>query len=132
MGWDRREYDHERYIRAKTLMITWLGGKCVHCGETDHEKLEFDHLEQATKLWNIASMWNRPRELEIELKKVRLLCYTCHKARTKEQSSVEHGGGVSGKKNCKCQPCKDKKLEWQRDYRRKRREAAKVADADVA
>lgn len=134
-GWDRREYDHQRYLRAKTTMIGWLGGQCVWCGETDEDKLEFDHLEQSTKLWNIASMWNRPRELEIELKKVRLLCYDCHKKRTKEQSSVGHGEGLSGKKNCKCEPCKAKKLAWQREYRKRKREAAQattVADADVA
>lgn len=131
IGWDRREYDRERYIYAKTLVITWLGGKCVWCGETDQDLLEFDHMERETKLWNIASLWNDPRKLEIELKKVRLLCYSCHKKRTKEQFSVEHGGGQSGKKNCKCEPCKQKKLEWQRNYRRAKK-AASVSDADVA
>ncbi|RYG94841.1 MAG: hypothetical protein EON57_17670 [Alphaproteobacteria bacterium] len=128
IGWDRREYDHERYKYAKNLLITWLGGKCVHCGETNRDILEFDHLEQTTKLWNIASMWNRPRELEIELKKVRLLCYSCHKARTKVQMSVEHGGGKSGRKGCKCELCLAKKAEWQREYRRKKKaEAAEQA-----
>jgi hypothetical protein len=132
IGWDRREYDHQRYIYARTLVQTWLGSKCVWCGEKDPDKLEFDHIDRETKLWNIANLWNDPRKLEIELKKVRLLCYDCHKKNTREQFSVEHGGGVSGKKNCKCEPCRKKKNEWQNERRRAKRAQARAEAAAAA
>lgn len=123
-GWDRREYDHERYLRIKKYLVDLLGGACMHCGSTAFDKLEFDHLEQETKLYAITSLWNRPNLLEAELKKCRLLCYDCHKDRTKAQMSVGHGEGKAGKRNCPCQPCRARKAEYMRARRAQRQTSA--------
>ena len=64
------------------MLIEQLGGKCVHCGALD--RLEFDHIEPATKSFNISSGYHKKwAVLQEELSKCQLLCNSCHIAKTK-------------------------------------------------
>ncbi|ALQ30110.1 hypothetical protein ATC04_05750 [Arthrobacter sp. YC-RL1] len=97
-----------------------LGGHCVVCG-TD-ENLQFDHIDQSTKLFTIAERWDARHEtLMPELAKCQLLCERCHTAKSAAEKSVEHGGGTSGKRNCKCDPCRARKNEYMRRWKAERR-----------
>lgn len=106
----------QRRIQLKEL----LGGRCVECGST--RDLEFDHVDPATKLFDISNRIDASwQTLLVELAKCQLLCVTHHDIRTATQKSVEHGGGASGKKNCKCRPCRDRHNEYTRNYKRRAR-----------
>lgn len=51
--------------------------RCVKCGST--ENLEWDHIDPATKVFNIADSYLRSTEaIEAELKKCQRLCQSCH------------------------------------------------------
>jgi hypothetical protein len=116
----RAEYDLARYYRRRQQAIEYLGGQCVDCGT--EELLEFDHIDPATKEFSIASsLLHGDVKLYRELAKCVLRCTSCHKQRTAQQQSVDHGGGLSGKKNCKCIPCKARKAEYMRSWKRKPR-----------
>lgn len=125
-GWDRSEYDRQRYAEAKHRLIGMLGGKCTRCGTT--EDLQFDHVSRALKQYAILNRWNRgAAELAAELAKCQLLCKPHHLEKTlaENEKVVGHGGGVSGKRNCPCEPCRAKKREYTRTYQRpSRRKAA--------
>ena len=110
-----REYHKARYHRIRNEAITKLGGKCVDCGAT--ENLEFDHVDRDTKSFFVGRKMTYPNTEE-ELKKCVLRCDPCHNARTLEQLSVDHGSGVAGKMNCKCDLCKAKKAEYMCEWHR--------------
>lgn len=115
-----REYMKRRYHERKAESIAKLGGKCVVCGTT--ENLEFDHIDRTKKTMDINTLWsvNLMRYLE-ELKLIQLLCATHHQEKTSAEQSVPHGGGVSGKRNCKCEPCRLRKNEYQRNWKQKQK-----------
>jgi 5-methylcytosine-specific restriction endonuclease McrA len=114
--WDRSDYDRERYETAKKRLIELLGGRCTECGAT--EDLQFDHVNRELKEFAITEKWNRSQEeLAAELAKCQLLCRPHHLEKTRREVGVEHGGGVSGKKNCPCRLCRSKKSEYNRNYR---------------
>lgn len=95
-----------------------LGGKCVICGTT--EKLEFDHIDRATKSFNITSHWRMAWEdLEKEVDKCQLLCYKHHKEKTiREREEAEHGlyRYRSKKYRCRCEICVAAKAEDNKKY----------------
>lgn len=123
--WDRTSYDKSRYNERRELLLDLIGRECADCGSTD--RIEFDHVDSKSKEFALMSRWNRPLEqLQAEIAKCQPLCHECHLKKTLQQTSVEHGGGLSGKKNCKCAPCRSKKAEYMREWKR-RKAAAKLA-----
>jgi len=116
MTWDRRQYDHERYARKRDEFLAYVGGanpSCVKCGSS--ESLEFDHVDPASKAFDIGSQWNKPLAFVAgELAKCQLLCSACHTAKSRSEASVGHGGGSSGKKNCRCELCRPLKDNYVR------------------
>lgn len=38
-----------------------------------------------------------------------------------EYQGIEHGGGLGGKRNCPCKPCKERKAEYNKGYRARRK-----------
>lgn len=111
---------HRKYYNARVArLIRLLGGKCAVCGGT--ENLEFDHVDPADKAFAITQRvkWSDETVLP-ELAKCQLLCQAHHKVKTIAAVSVEHGGGLSGRKNCKCDPCKARKAEYMREWKRRR------------
>jgi hypothetical protein len=69
----------------REILIEKMGGKCVECGCT--EALEFDHIDPATKSFNIAAGYTKPKEVLLaEVAKCQLLCNKCHIEKTKKDS----------------------------------------------
>jgi 5-methylcytosine-specific restriction endonuclease McrA len=113
----QRTYQLARYHRRKEAAKRFLGGKCVRCGAT--EQLEVDHVDPAQKSFNISNLWAVTEDrFYAELRKCQLLCRPHHLEKTAAENSVDHGGGASGKKNCPCVLCKQKKAEYMASYRK--------------
>lgn len=115
-----REYNKRRYWKLKAEAHEFLGGKCAECGNTD--RLEMDHIDPSTKTVDVSRFcsMSRVRFLE-ELKLCQLLCHEHHKAKTIREKSVEHGGGLTGKKNCRCELCAPLKNAYARQLKRNKR-----------
>lgn len=111
-----REYMLKRYHERRAEAIALLGGKCTVCGTTD--ALEIDHIDRALKTMNVDRMaWvSRDRFLQ-ELENCQVLCKPHHIDKTRDEMSVPHGGGVSGKKKCPCELCTAKRREYARAYK---------------
>jgi hypothetical protein len=121
------DYMAGRYYRRRLQVLEELGGACAECGSASD--LEIDHIDRSSKEVNIGTILASASEARYraEVAKCQLLCSTCHRAKTARELGVPHGGGLSGKKNCKCAPCKQRKAEYNRNYH----EAHRV-DADSA
>lgn len=124
-----RDYKRRRHAEMMEEFRQLLGGRCARCGSADG--LEFDHIDRRTKLFDIASFTTRKRAtLLAELSKCQLLCSACHLQKTRaarDNGQVDHGGGVSGKKNCPCDLCRARKREYMREYQQRRRARAGAA-----
>lgn len=115
--WGGSEYDKSRYQTRKNIMIQALDGKCVQCEST--ENLEFDHIDPETKSFSVMKLWNRSWDVLLpELEKCQLLCKECHKAKSIANQSVNHGEGLTGRKNCYCALCAPLKREYMKHYKR--------------
>lgn len=114
------EYMKSRYHAVMESLRDYLGGQCSVCGVT--EDLEFDHVDPSVKAFTISSRAHTaPIDVLIdELSKCQLLCSEHHRQKTSAEKSVDHGSGASGKKNCKCEPCRDKKNEYMRNWKKQR------------
>ena len=124
MDWlNRTGYDADRYYERKLELISFLGYSCAECGrETD---LEFDHIDPETKEFSVMQRWSATLdELLPEIRKCQLLCTDCHLKKSAKDSSVPHGGGRSGRRNCPCDLCKARKREYMREYKSKKKLAA--------
>lgn len=107
-------YMKRRYHQRRADAIAALGGICVRCGTT--ERLELDHIDRATKRFDVAHCWSVSADrYAAEVSKCQVLCHDCHKDKSAAERSVEHGGGISGKRNCKCEPCRARKREYMRN-----------------
>jgi hypothetical protein len=61
-----------------------LGGKCVWCGTK--ENLEFDHIDDSKKDYNVANAVRNTREIFWkEVGKCQLLCENCHNKKSTAQ-----------------------------------------------
>lgn len=107
-------YMLRRYHQRRAEAVANLGGRCVVCGS--HLRLEIDHVNRFAKEFDLGHLWSVSRNRYLsELAKCQLLCQAHHKAKSISERSVDHGGGVSGKRNCKCRPCRSRKREYMRD-----------------
>lgn len=77
----------KRYAERKRLAIDILGGECVRCGLT--EQLQFDHIDPKLKSFTITTRLTGAAWYVImeELALCQLLCYPCHKIKTREDRS---------------------------------------------
>ena len=62
-----------------------LGKKCEICECDDIEMLDFDHIDQETKNFNLATKKSVANIIE-ESKKTRILCVWCHRLHSKKQT----------------------------------------------
>ncbi len=108
-----RVYMLDRYNARMAEAKAFLGGKCVGCGAT--EPLEFDHIDPSQKSFTVSRWWSCAKKtFWAEVRKCALRCRSCHETRTSQQLGVDHGAGKSGKKNCRCEPCRARKKEYMR------------------
>jgi len=105
-----RDYWNSRRRNRRQKFIDLLGGMCESCGAT--ERLHFDHKHPKRKKFRIADRLDAPLiELEKEVNKCRLLCPSCHRAKTKKknehgQPKARHGTLWMYKKyKCRCKKC---------------------------
>jgi hypothetical protein len=113
-------YMKRRRKSRKAQLILMLGGSCIDCGTT--EGLEFDHRNPSDKKFGVTMGLDKPWQVILdEAAKCDLRCSPCHRSKTtrlQENGSVDHGGGVSGKRNCPCPPCRARKTEYNKRYNR--------------
>lgn len=113
------DYMLKRYHRRRSGWLLKLGNCCIDCGIT--ESLEFDHDDRTTKSFDVAkalSGWSN-RKLVAEMTKCVLRCTSCHAEKSAAEESVDHGGGLTGKKNCRCDKCRPLKNAWQQQWKQK-------------
>lgn len=115
------DYQRRRYAQRLEESLARLGGVCSVCGTT--ENLEFHHVDQATKFKDVTEMLSKYSQARIdeELAKCVLLCKAHHEPHTAVQNAVGHGGGRTGKKNCRCGLCRPLKLAYEAEGRQARR-----------
>jgi hypothetical protein len=118
------DYQKKRYKRRRDEAIASLGGCCVRCNSV--ENLELDHIIASLKTYNIGKILGGGSEAKVqaELAKCQVLCHECHVQKGHQSGDtnyVEHGGGASGKRNCPCAPCKERKAEYMRNKNYKQR-----------
>ena len=100
--------------------IAGQGGTCSNCGSGD--RLEVDHIDRGTKTMAASSIWSRAENVRAaELALCQVLCYGCHKAKTRSEFIVtEHGtAAMYNKRDCRCDECRT----WNRDRVRRQRTA---------
>ncbi len=113
-----REYMIVRYHKWREFVLEMLGGKCVDCGSA--EKLEIDHVLPSEKWKNLGKIWSCKKEVWLqELNKCVLRCTYCHKVKTLSEITLEHGEGLTGKRNCYCSLCKPLKKKYNREWKQK-------------
>lgn len=118
-----RIYTLNRYHRRRAEAILYLGGCCSRCGST--ESLELDHIDSSTKAYDISKILGGGSKAKVqeELMKCQVLCHYCHVTKGKEvgdDGAVEHGGGVTGKRNCRCDLCGPLKSAYIREKQLKK------------
>lgn len=117
-----RVYVTKRYHKLRAEWIDKLGGQCVNCG--NREDLNFDHIVAEDKEYDIAKILSShsKKKVELEMTKCQILCKPCHITKSVSEGdiySVEHGGGISGKKNCRCELCRPLKNAYSKEWKKK-------------
>lgn len=114
------KYNNDRYHRRRREVVVLLGGTCRSCGTTND--LEIDHIDRKTKRHNISKLINGNWEkLLAELEHCQLLCVVCHKEKSDQEQSLNHGQGVTGKKNCRCELCGPLKRGYMREFKKRQK-----------
>lgn len=100
-------YTREYRIERRKMCYDLLGNRCARCNN-QFNHYEFDHLDPSTKQFNIAQILTGAKDrLLTELKKCQLLCYDCHKEKTKEIiGRPEHGITAYRHHGCRCEICR--------------------------
>jgi hypothetical protein len=117
--------DYMRVYRQERLdwALDLLGRRCVVCGAT--ERLQFDHVDPATKTKPVTTMLHASRmAFESEVKKCQLLCHEHHKTKSNAERRqrparpivVRHGTAWAyNEHGCRCEPCKEAKRAARRN-----------------
>lgn len=72
-----------RRSKRKFIIDLLKKSKCIDCGNADWRVLEFDHLNRATKKFNIAGSTEFSIEtIKKEIDKCEIVCANCHRIRT--------------------------------------------------
>ena len=131
-------------------MIAYLAvHPCSDCGEPDPVVLDFDHLPEFEKRFEIARAVGAStrswKSIEQEIAKCEVVCANCHRRRTAARGDhrkhmlaegrevpaiivtvpprrpVPHGGGAKGRRGCDCHPCRERRAQYNREWRAARR-----------
>lgn len=109
------------YYFRKKVCIQRLGGKCNRCGSID--RLEFDHVQKDKKFKAVTELLTGTIVLLLkEINKCQLLCYQCHKEKSKVDNSKYQHGTLTMYKNhrCRCESCRSvwnmATKRWKKNY----------------
>jgi hypothetical protein len=143
-----RQKENQRRHRDRNFerLVSYLVDKgCVDCDISEPVVLQFDHLPEFEKKFDIGrAITGSTRGWDAILKEIakcELVCANCHAKRTAQRSGwrkhqlsegtyerneglfekatnhrVEHGGGVRGQRGCKCGLCRAKNAEYSRKF----------------
>lgn len=106
-------YMRQRYAQRHAEALKILGGRCSNCGATEH--LEFQRVlpRPDGRKGAVTRFFNASRENFLaELTRSILVCHGCRLAAI--SARVPHGGGLTGKRNCPCEPCRKRKRQYMR------------------
>lgn len=133
---DRREYFkiyHRTVNKGKRMALYYknrLGylkdKKCAKCGSVN--RLEIDHINPKEKNTHVIWLWSEERRQE-ELKKCQVLCYHCHKLKTRSENIKEHSYNAYKINRCRCSLCYNeyrKVCEAYNERRRQKRAAQRL------
>lgn len=120
------DWSIKRRKENRNFLVAYLGGKCEGCGSRDN--LQFDHKDPSNKAFHIATnLTSSRRRLVEEAKKCQLLCYPCHKLKTREDMrlwwltrvpEIEHGTiSTYTNKDCRCVLCRGANAIYMRQYK---------------
>lgn len=109
-------------IKARARAVEELGGQCNYCGST--ERLEFDHVDPATKKYRARALWDSRKKYAEEKPKLQLLCHPCHKKKSADEmrKPLVHGTrNAYERKKCRCDLCRAWASANQKAYREKKK-----------
>lgn len=115
----------KEYHAKKIKMLELVGTTCKVCGAS--ENLQIDHIDPASKSFNIAKFWGRKWEFLLpELLKCQTLCKDHHLEKSisnkelgggqNRLTDADHGSvwGYTGPRKCRCELCKSAKREYEK------------------
>jgi len=109
----QREYQR-KWIASRREQF-FKDKECVKCKSKD--RLELDHIDPAEKITHNVWSWSEARRI-VELAKCQVLCYSCHKEKTREYLAVEvHGLTMYDNYGCRCNVCTEAKKLKMKNYR---------------
>jgi hypothetical protein len=117
----QREFQRNWLARRRSYAITVFGGKCLKCNSS--KNLNFDHIDRNKKISHNIWSWSSKR-VKAELEKCQLLCFECHKNKTRIEVYGERQHGTitmykHGK--CRCSYCKKANAERQANRRKNKK-----------
>lgn len=105
-----RNYMRNRYHQVRDKVIDELGGKCNICHSG--KDLHLDHIDKKKKTIRMSDIHSvSDTKLQNELKNIQLLCWDCHKKKTKDSwdfgaPKPQHGTyWMYRKHGCRCGKC---------------------------
>jgi hypothetical protein len=104
-----REFQRQWMRRRRSEWIA-ANGPCAQCGSPD--RLEADHRDRESKRFTASAIWSMSRRNPnrvAELAKLQVLCFSCHKAKTRSEfiKPLVHGTyNAYKKKACRCDQCR--------------------------
>lgn len=110
------------WVAARRAQWFKANGSCTKCGSWD--RLEVDHINPLEKTSHKVFSWCKEKR-ELELSKCQVLCYFCHKQKTKVDMQVFfekethhiHGTNTEYRRGCRCEPCRKAKYEEGKAYK---------------
>ena len=109
----QREYQRQWVSERRARFFA--NKSCVNCGS--RHNLELDHKNPVEKVSHRIWSWAWSKILE-EVKKCQILCESCHMEKTLiQRKPTEHGKlWMYSRHGCRCDLCKNAKLESSRKY----------------
>lgn len=105
-------------LRRRVAEFVATHGPCEHCGadvslEVFWRDLDYRPVSTMQAMWDLGQV-----RRDAVAGDLIVLCHQCMRV---HKTGVDHGGGVSGIKNCTCIPCQDKRRGYFRDRMREHR-----------
>ena len=105
---EQKEYQKLWMRKRRAEWLKSQGDECALCKSTD--RLEVDHVDKTLKTIKASVLWSRNDEVrKKELENCQVLCYSCHKLKTRNENlkNLQHGDyGMYKVRGCRCDLCR--------------------------